>query len=189
MLARDGYVDIYPQSGSYVSKIDLKRVHEIIYLRNAVEKSVMTELAAKRAVIPSNIKKILLLQEYAMEEENWVECVQQDYAFHKALFELAGHAALWEIVQSILPHYTRLRFFALEIQNDEFQRSSISPDAPTTLEEHKLLVEYIEAGDIAQVSKITDSSHDYNYRKQYKRDIMTKYSNYFTSVDFLKQTP
>lgn len=184
LLARDGYVDIYPQSGSYVSKIDLKKVKEIIYLRNTTEKSVLVELAAKKEPVPSSVKRILRLAEYAVQEKNWVESVQQDYTFHKALFDLAGHAELWEIIERVLPHYTRLRFFSEEF-HIEFMESPRDLGASNTLEEHRQLVEAIETGDVGKVRKIVDLQHDYNFRKQYKREIMKKYYNFFTRFDSL----
>ena len=43
-LTSEGLIDVYPQSGTYVSKINLNRIKESVFLRSTIEKE-----AVKRA--------------------------------------------------------------------------------------------------------------------------------------------
>ena len=55
LLSQNGFVDIQPQVGSFVSKIDIKRIREIQYLRFYVETPILSELAVKNSPIPESL--------------------------------------------------------------------------------------------------------------------------------------
>ena len=111
LLSRRGFVDIYPQAGSFISKIDIKRIREIQYLRYHVELPILLELAKSHKPVPERIEQLLLLEEFAAKKENWVECVQLDYSIHEELITWGNHKEIWDLIAPELPHCTRLRFF------------------------------------------------------------------------------
>ena len=189
LLSQNGFVDIYPQSGSYVSKIDIKRLREIQYLRYHVETPVFMELARKKTPIPENIEKMLLLEEFAAKKGNWMECVQLDYSIHEELYALADHTQIWELIRPELPHYTRIRFF-------ESSYMEFKGEQPRTLQEHKDIVACIAAGDTGGLQKALDTHHDHIFtihgehkflriqQDQFER--IKKHPEYFCNLDLLK---
>jgi len=188
LLSKNGFVDVYPQSGSYVSKIDLKRIREIQYLRYHVETPILIELAEKRTQIPEVIEKTLLLEEFAAKKENWAECVQLDYSIHKELITLANHQEIWNWIEPELPHCTRIRFF--ESNYKEFKG-----DAPRTLEEHKMMLECIKQGNTEKLRETLASHYnhliaiDKKYKSesiyQYRLEHIQRYPEFFSNTELL----
>ena len=188
LLSQNGFVDIYPQSGSYVSKIDLKRIREIQYLRFHVEMPILIELAQKKVSIPETLERTLLLEEFAAQRGNWAECVQLDYSIHEELITLADHQEIWNLIRPELPHYTRIRFF--ESNYTEFQG-----DAPRTLGEHKRILTCIANGDIDGLKDSLTSHYnhliaiDQNYQSdsisQYRLKYIQQYPEFFKNVEAL----
>ena len=188
LLSQNGFVDIYPQSGSYVSKIDLKRIREIQYLRFHVETPILMELAEKKPPIPESLERTLLLEEFAAQKGNWAECVQLDYSIHEELMILADHQEIWTLIRPELPHYTRIRFF--ESNYTEFQG-----DAPRTLEEHKWILNCIASGDTNGLKDALVSHYNHliainqNYQSdsisQYRLKYIQQYPEFFKNVEAL----
>ena len=176
LLSKEHFVDVYPQSGSYVSKIDIKRISDILFLRNSVEKTVMLELAKKKAKITPSIEKSFVLMEYAIRDENWRECLDLDYGFHKELFLLANRPNSWEIIEKYLPHWTRFRFFDSVIL-EEYKK------VPGTLDEHRQIARCIEEGNTGQLRKVLDDHLDPKYKKVYKRFMLQKNYKYLENTD------
>lgn len=188
LLSQNGFVDIYPQSGSFVSKIDIKRIREIQYLRYYVETPILTELANQKTPLPEELEKLLLLEEFAAKKEQWADCVELDYSFHQELFALANHREIWNLIRPELPHYTRIRFF--ESDHTEFKG-----DPPRTLLEHKRILACIADGDIRGLHQALDSHYhhivtlNHKYKSvniqsdQYER--ILQHPEYFVNLDML----
>ncbi len=68
-LQKEGLVDIYPQSGTFVSLIDMELLTEIAYIRRTVESDVFQALVHQKADIRAQLEKFVLLQELAVREK------------------------------------------------------------------------------------------------------------------------
>ncbi|MDF2921266.1 MAG: transcriptional regulator [Paenibacillaceae bacterium] len=110
-LSLEDYINIYPKKGNVVSFIDLDSVEQIIYLRCTVEKEIMKELSSHLPLKGLHeLRDILALQKDCIHrEEGFDQFLQYDDAFHKAIFDLAGRAFLWNIIQQFNVHYVRYR--------------------------------------------------------------------------------
>ncbi len=101
-LQKEGLVDIYPQSGTFVSRIDMELLSEIAYIRRMVEGDVFRTLVGQKANLRGRLEKFILLQELAARENNLKDYVVNDHLFHQALFRAAGHARAWTVIE---PHF------------------------------------------------------------------------------------
>ena len=59
LLARENFISIVPNKGTYVSKVDLKRVKEMLYFRNIVERKILTEFAESKPKMGEEVEKRL----------------------------------------------------------------------------------------------------------------------------------
>ena len=175
MLAMDHFVDIFPQSGTFVAKIDIKRVKDVIYLRNAVEKAVMMEIIGKGVAIPERIDNSLVLMEFAAKEKNWVDYAKIDYDFHRELYRLAGHEDLWDMIQNYMPHYTRTRFFC----------ETVHDEADSTIQDHREYLEALRKPSASKLKKIIDIHCDVNLSRAYKQQAFPNYYNFFSNFEYL----
>ena len=173
-LSQNGFVDIIPQRGSYVSHIDLKRIRDILFLRYHLELPIMEELTKKKITIPLSVEKLVLLMNFEISNENWKEAVNIDYQIHEELIKISGHEHIWDIIKSELPHYTRFRFF--EPNHNEFKG-----EVPRPLTEHSTILESIQFGDIERLRSIMKSHYDYTFelRKEYNINRINLHPDYF----------
>lgn len=164
MLEMDGYVNIYPQKGTFVSLIDLNLIREIIYMRYCLEINVFSELAEKKIPVMNSVEKYLVMQEYAFKSHDFPEYVENDYAFHEKLFELAGHSQVWAMIAAKLHLSTRFRIAGWKSCPDEFKN---------TIKEHRQIVEYIETPDLARLKETLSIHHDVS---------LSRYSEFLLNV-------
>ena len=184
VLAQEGFVDIFPQAGSYVSKIDLRRIQEILFLRYHLELPILEELARNRAELPDAVEKLMLLMNFEASKENWKETVSHDYSIHEELLRSAGHEYIWNVIRTELPHYTRFRFF--EPNHSEFKGSN-----PRSINEHELIIKCIREGDVENLRRIMRSHYDFTFilHREYNIKRINLHPDYFINIQLLESQP
>lgn len=158
-LAQEELLDIIPQSGTVVSKINLEHVEEGRFIREKIEKEIVTLVCSNfpednRFKLESN----LAMQRHCSDKKNLhnhlldEEFFQLDEEFHQILFSSCGKARTWEMLQMLNNHFNRLRLLRLssdsnwEIiisQHHEIYRLILNQDvdrARKIMEEHLNLV-------------------------------------------------
>jgi GntR family transcriptional regulator, rspAB operon transcriptional repressor len=112
LLAEDGLVQVFPQIGSFVSRVDMQRVADAQFLREAVELTALEDLPQHPdpellAELDDN-----LAQQRAASGD--VEAFfTLDERFHHALLRLSGHDQAWPTVVSAKGHLDRARRLGL----------------------------------------------------------------------------
>jgi DNA-binding GntR family transcriptional regulator len=113
-LADDGLVEVFPQSGTYVSRIPLNRLAEAIVIRKALEVGTVSH-AATRATA-ADIKALranLDHQERMREAGDQGGFHQSDEAFHALLAEISGYPGFWTVIQQVKIQVDRCRRLTL----------------------------------------------------------------------------
>ncbi len=111
MLEAEGLVVVYPQSRTEVTRIDLRQARETQFLRLSLELEVIRYLTENQPEsIIKQADRLVALQETALNVDHDLErFALLDRQFHQTLFEGAGVADLWVLVQSRSGHIHRLR--------------------------------------------------------------------------------
>lgn len=107
-LADEGLIDIYPQAGTFVSRIDLAAVREAQFVRQTLETAVAVQAASTAAGV-TVFEPILERQERAIRDNDFPEFFASDEDLHRTVFELGGHGPTWRLVQSAKSHLDRVR--------------------------------------------------------------------------------
>ena len=141
MLEQEGLVIVYPQSRTEVTRIDVGHARETQFLRVSLELEVVRTLcglAGAEAV--DRAGRILKQQEAALAIEGDLDRFNQlDRLFHRSMFEAAGVADLWELIQTRSGHIDRLRKLNL-----------MDPGkAATIIVAHTGIIDRIRARDVA----------------------------------------
>jgi len=113
-LAGEGLLEIFPQSGTFVSRIPLAGLPEAIIIRKALEETT-AKLAAERAS-QSQILALWALIERQREAGaagDQDAFHRADEGFHGALADAAGHSGIWRFVQQVKVHVDRYRRLTL----------------------------------------------------------------------------
>jgi DNA-binding GntR family transcriptional regulator len=110
LIAQEGLVEVRPQSGTYVTRIDPDRVREAQFIREAIE---LASLAA--CTVPGEEDERMLRELIARQREvsDRDAFYPLDEQFHRALLGLAGHANAWAAVSAAKGHLDRARYIGM----------------------------------------------------------------------------
>lgn len=113
-LEKEGLVDIIPQKGTAVSKIDLKRVAEERFLRESLEESaIKLFIEAHKESDIAVLKHYIEMQEQSLKDNDYASFLSFDDNFHSVFFKSIDKNMCWEIIQSMSGHYKRIRLMSL----------------------------------------------------------------------------
>lgn len=108
LLAEEGLVQVYPQVGSFVSRVDIHKVADAQFLREAVELAALDDLPAERD--PGIVRDLRANLDRQQDPDLGLEeFFTLDEAFHHGLLQLSGHASAWSTVVSAKGHLDRAR--------------------------------------------------------------------------------
>jgi DNA-binding GntR family transcriptional regulator len=137
LLSDEGLVQVFPQIGSFVSRVDPQRVADAQFLREAVELAALDDLPASLDdTVVEELLENLARQQHP--EIGLEEFFALDEAFHQGLLKLSGHGNAWTTVASAKGHLDRARRLGLY-------------DAQTPAEfatQHVEILDAVRAGDI-----------------------------------------
>jgi len=139
-LADEGLVDIFPQSGIFVSRIPLAALPEAIIVRKALEETT-AGMAAQRAT-PSqimNLQTIVQQQREADAAGDRDGFHLADEAFHAGIAEIAGYPGIWRLILQVKVHVDRYRRLTLPVAGRITE----------VIAEHETILAAIEAHDPA----------------------------------------
>ncbi|HEY0188174.1 MAG TPA: GntR family transcriptional regulator [Cellulomonas sp.] len=111
MLVQDGLVQVFPKVGSFVTRVDLRRVADSQFVRESVE-------LASLADVPREPDRAVLAELTANLDRQRVcgdndEFFGLDEQFHHGLLRLAGHEGAWAAVVAAKAHLDRARRLGL----------------------------------------------------------------------------
>lgn len=102
-LQEQGFVHTVPYSGTYVTRLNLENIRQMIYMRVAVELMVMRDFM--KLATPFQMEEIrhqirlqeLLIQQPDFEPEQFY---RMDAQMHAVWFAATGKEKLWEFIQA-----------------------------------------------------------------------------------------
>jgi len=139
-LSNEGLVDIFPQSRTTVSLIDVQHAREVHFLRLSVEVEVVRVLADTIAREGLNeLDNWIRRQMTELEVGDETAFKIADNSFHEEMFSLAGVQGLTRLIDARRGHYDRIRGLFL---NEPRRRE-------TVVEEHLAIITALKVSDPA----------------------------------------
>jgi GntR family transcriptional regulator, rspAB operon transcriptional repressor len=137
-LSDEGLVDIFPQSGIFVSRIPLSALPEAIIVRKALEQTT-TRFAAGLASASQilGLHAILQRQREADAAGDRDAFHQADELFHATIADVAGYPGIWTLILQVKVHVDRFRQLTLPQKGRMAQ----------VIVEHEIILAAIEAHD------------------------------------------
>lgn len=168
-LAKAGIVEIFPQHGSMVSRIDFDLADEAAFTRRVLETAVVREVCEKadEEHIRELSRNIALQRVYA-EHGDAARLLEEGDRFHRALFVIAGKRLTFDLMWTLQAHYERVR--------------ALSPTPPdeVVIEDYEEILSAVRARDpdrAAMAVHMHLSRH-----KLDKAAIYERYARYFKEV-------
>jgi DNA-binding GntR family transcriptional regulator len=114
-LVEEGFLKVVPQVGTFVAPIDLAAVYDSQFVRETLECRTVV-LAAERidAAGRKRLDALVAQQAKAMAGGDRKAFFRLDEAFHAELSRLAGHPAVWSLLESVKAQLDRVRCLSLE---------------------------------------------------------------------------
>lgn len=146
-LGQEGLVFTVPQSGTYVSKIDLQTAENARYVREHLERSVAVECCARIDQTGRDVLEALLSEQaLAVRDRDSRSFFVLDNAFHRALFDIAGRTEVWRWIDSCNADLQRFRWLRTQVEN---------LDWGSIMDQHAALYRAIASGDTDEAGYLT----------------------------------
>ncbi len=167
-LADEGLIEIYPQRGTYVSKIDLALCKEMAYMRHVLETEICLDLCKKKVKVSDFVEEKLALMQLAVKKGDCKSYIMRDDDFHRAIFACSNHEMIWNVLANTRAHYIRILMLDMML-----------PDSlDDSFKEHLIIINSIETGNAKELKKILNIHHDHQKMKR-ESQIREKYFEYF----------
>ena len=147
-LSDEKLVEVFPQSGTYVSRIPLQAVKEANIIRKALEEAAIRNAALNAT--PARLEPVrnaLALQRRHMRAQDAAGFHAADEAFHAAIADVAGLPGLWAVVRQAKMQVDRCRMMTLPEPGRMGQ----------VIAEHEAILEALAAHDAAKAALCLDA--------------------------------
>ncbi len=113
-LQDEGMVDIYPQSGSVVSKIKKERILQEWFVRRSLELGMIDSFFDRVCEnditeMKETLKQMEKIGNKPRTHESAYEYICSDDRFHGIMYRAAGEKLASRIIENMLPNYRRMR--------------------------------------------------------------------------------
>ncbi len=121
-LEEEGLVDVFPQSRTMVTLLDLRQARELQIMRSAIESQLAKAIAAKADFqLIETLADTISAQSAALKSEDFEAFAKADAAFHEAQYRFCDVAGLWDVVTRRRGHMDRFRRLHLPVHDKERQ--------------------------------------------------------------------
>ncbi len=166
-LSKVDIVEIYPQRGSAIAKIDYDLVEEARFMRLVLEKAVVEQVCALAA--PEDIRRLrqnLRLYRDYMDAGDSDAGLDADNNFHRILFQIAHKERIFGLIRNMSIHFDRVRRLSLSAVKDT-----------KVLQDHTAIVDAVEARDAeAAIALVEEHLTRYQYDA---KTLKETYPDYF----------
>lgn len=148
-LQQTGFLEVYPQRGTFVSLINLNYIADLLMLRTAVEKEVIFELISylsdeRLNALIEKLEENMTKQELCSHEIDYHgNFPRLDSEFHEAMIQSVRRESLVALLVPYMGHIARWRNFDVSFDNR----------IPELIKEHRHILEAVKSKDIFLAQK------------------------------------
>lgn len=168
ILREWGLIEVYPQRGTYITKINVAYIRDMQFVRNAVETAVMKEVMKKK----DKSQLLTVLQKNLKEQEKFKylkkyedEFFRLDESFHRAFMDFIHRENIPEIINLNIQNIQFRRWRYLEVETLVLMEKII--------EQHTCIYEAVKKGnerqavEVLQEHLLTASQTSFNIWEKY----------------------
>ena len=156
-LKEEKLINVFPQKGSLVSRMNLKLIEEAAFLREICDKEILKIVCQEKdkETLLKELKKNLEYQRIAVEyDENTYEFFRLDNLFHELIYTHCNKINIWKAIKRLSTHYDRLRLF------DTLEKMNFLE----IINQHEGIISVLENEDKEKVDYIIEN-HLFNFKK------------------------
>lgn len=151
LLEHQGLVDILPQRGTYVSRIDCQEAIEVLQMRTLIENWAINELEGHGARPDlEKLRGLLAKQAQAVEAGQYSLFLSYDSDFHSEIILAAGNRTAASMFAQLNLKVSRIRTWSLR-RMKTFDRGVV---------EHRAILDGVERADWVEVRRLLTAATD-----------------------------
>jgi DNA-binding GntR family transcriptional regulator len=142
-LVDEGLIEVWPQRGTFVSRISLRAVQRARFVREALEVAIVRHAAEHgvAAAARRRAEQALVLQKRIASDP--AKFTEADDAFHRALADGIAFGDVWAVVENEKAQFDRVRFLSLP---------RVTP-VKTLIAQHRAILNAVLASDPARAEE------------------------------------
>lgn len=122
-LSREGLLTVRPQSGTYVAKISIDEVYQARFVRENIEKLVVSEaISSITDTDLDELSKLIQLQELYLHSKEYDIFFNLDESFHQTFYKIDHKDFVWNWLQVVNLQFNRFRYLRLEVSDLDWQQ-------------------------------------------------------------------
>ncbi len=176
-LENEGLIEVRPQRGTYVAKIDTDHISEFFMIRMLLEVSILDEVLAlddnkfiEQLNDNVNAQKKLLIEAKTNDNIDVARVFWKlDNAFHKLIFKSVNKAYIWEFILSQSSQFNRYRLLTATKDLDYLEAK---------VNEHQNIARYISR-DLQIDPKVLYNAHLLDTLDETIKNLKKQYPDYF----------
>lgn len=169
-LKEEKLINVFPQKGSIVSKMNLKLIEEAAFLREICDKEMLKIVCLRKNkdYLIKELRKNLEYQKIIVQyEEDLYEFFRLDNKFHEIIYEFCNKLNIWKAIKRLSTHYDRLRLF------DVIEKMNLED----ILIQHEKIIDILEGSKLDDIDCMV-KEHLFNFKEMLGMFI-EKCPNYF----------
>jgi DNA-binding GntR family transcriptional regulator len=176
-----GLVIVLPYKGTYVAKLNLDHIHQMIYLRVAAESMVIRDfIDIATPIILEKVRYVIRKQKVAITQEGFKhdDFFKLDTQLHRIWFRETEKLNLWDYIDALQIHYTRYRMLDY-VRTRNYEQ---------IISEHESLFDAICRKNKDIIESLL-KEHLYGGINRLSDDIYSEFGDYFETEDEDKMVP
>lgn len=172
-LRQEHLIDVIPQSGTYISKIDLKVVLDARFIRASVERRIMREATSINLTMEQQdaLQQIITMQEQSQKHNNFPDFFKYDDQFHRYFYLITDHELVWNWLKKINVPFNRFRYLRLKVSELSWQG---------LIKEHQAILKALLSKDVNEVDRLT--ANHMHLMIDEEQDLVKSFPDYFVDT-------
>ncbi len=168
-LQQEDLVETVPQSGTYVSKINMRYAEAARLARECLESEVIIECCAKaKADDIERIEQTIAEQREALAAGDTRTFFEKDNAMHREFYQIADRPVIWQWLNLTNTHFERYRWLSA---------NTLGVDPETVIGQHREMCQAISEGNTNLAAYLV---HDHLQKSRYDGEkILGAFPEYF----------
>ncbi|MCP9312468.1 GntR family transcriptional regulator [Liquorilactobacillus satsumensis] len=169
-LRQEGLINVVPQSGTYITKIDLEVAVSARFIRESIEIRIIKEAAATAPASP-RLHTILNNQKFFSKQKEFERFFAEDEAFHEEFYRMTNHQQVWDWLQTINMQLNRFRMLRLKVVELPWK---------TLIDEHQKILTAVEQHKPAEAERLIENH--LHLMLDEEGALLKAFPNYFTNL-------
>lgn len=176
-LKRDQLLYSMPQSGTYVTKINLKNALDARFVRQTLEKTIVRSIASTATKIQiAELANIVTQQNNAALDEDINLSFNLDNEFHRKMYQFADKLAIWDWQLAFSTDLNRYRL--LRVYDHKLPLTVLT-------DEHQAIISSLAEHDPDKAEKLIYNHLELMLNEQ--QSVISEFSDYFKNINIMYQ--